>query len=353
VWTGLRPGVEGARDDYGADEAHAEDELLAKLPEALEKAERIYHVLGRNADVDRKLFATQEDLRSRSKSGAAPAAEIRDPRAIVHEMRLVKQEAELEIMRRAADISREAHAEAAHLARSGRYEYELEAALQAAFRRRGGSGPAYNSVVAGGANATILHYVRNDQILREGELVLVDAGAELDSYASDVTRTYPVGRRFRGPGRAVYEVVLAAQEAALAACRPGATLPEIHQAALRELVEGMVSLELLSGTVDDLIEKQAYQPYYMHGTSHWIGLDVHDVGTYARGETHRTLEPGMVFSVEPGLYVAPDAEGAPAELRGIGVRIEDDVVITPDGYENLNSAIPRRPDEVEAWAREG
>ena len=353
VWTGHRPGVEGARDEYGADEAHAEDELLARLPEALEKAEHVYHVLGHNADVDRKLFAIQEDLRSRSKLGAVPAAEIRDPRAIVHEMRLIKQEAELEIMRRAADISHEAHAEAARLARPGRYEYELEATLQWVFRRRGGSGPAYNSVVAGGANAATLHYVRNDQVLREGELVLVDAGAELDHFASDVTRTYPVGGRFRGPGRAVYEVVLAAQEAALAACRPGATLPEIHRAALRELVEGMVSLELLSGTVEDLIEKQAYQPYYMHGTSHWIGLDVHDVGTYARGETHRTLEPGMVFSVEPGLYVAPDAEDAPAELRGIGVRIEDDVVITPDGYENLNSAIPRRPDDVEAWARDG
>ena len=353
LWTGRRPGIEGAREEYGADEAYASDELVTKLPELLEKAERIYCVLGRDAEVDRKLIDIQENLRGRSKLGLAPATQLLDPRNIVHEMRMIKQEAELDIMRRAADISREAHAEAARQAQPGRYEYELEATLECVFRRRGGSGPAYGSIVGGGANATVLHYERNDQVLRDGELVLIDAGAELESYASDVTRTYPVGGRFRGPGRALYEVVLAAQETALAACRPGTTLPEIHRATVRTMVEGMLGVGLLSGTVDDLIAEEAYLPYYMHGTSHWIGLDVHDVGAYARGDTHRSLEPGMVFSIEPGIYVSADAENAPAELRGIGVRIEDDVVITPDGYENLNVAIPRHPDDIEAWVRNG
>jgi Xaa-Pro aminopeptidase len=190
-------------------------------------------------------------------------------------------------------------------------------------------------------------------VLERGTLVLIDAGAELAGYASDVTRTYPVGGRFSGAGRAIYEVVLAAQEAALALCRPGSTLPEIHWAAVRTLVEGMVSMQLVDGTVDDIIAAERHRPWYMHGTSHWLGLDVHDVGVYAHGETPRKLEPGMVFTVEPGLYVREDDERAPESLRGIGVRIEDDVVVTDDGHENLNTAIPKRIPDVEAWVRAG
>jgi Xaa-Pro aminopeptidase len=252
-------------------------------------------------------------------------------------------------MRRAADISREAHHEASRQVAPGRYEYEIEAMLDYVFRRRGGSGPAYGSIVAGGRNAAILHYVTNDQPLREGELLLVDAGAELAGYASDVTRTYPIGGRFEGAGKAVYEVVLAAQEAALAAIRPGRTLPEIHEVTVRRLVEGMLSLGLLSGDVEDLIASEAYKPYYMHSTSHWLGLDVHDAGSYALGGKPRALAPGMVFTVEPGVYVSPDDEKAPASFRGIGVRIEDDVVVTSDGHENLTRSIPKKPSEVEAW----
>ena len=239
------------------------------------------------------------------------------------------------------------------LAHEGRYEYELAAELDYTFRRLGGSGPAYSSIVGGGANAATLHYVRNDQPLRDGELLLIDAGTELAGYASDVTRTYPVGGRFLGARKAAYEVVLAAQLAALAECEPGATLELIHDTTVRHMVEGMVELGLLQGNRDDLIATDAYKPYYMHRTSHWIGLDVHDAGAYSQAGSPRKLEPGMVFSVEPGLYVAPDAEGIASELRGLGVRLEDDVVITESGHENLNAAIPKSLDEVEAWVGTG
>jgi Xaa-Pro aminopeptidase len=351
VWTGYRPGVEGAVSDFGADEAHECGQLEEKLPELLKGARNIFHALGRRPELDRKLVEIQELLRRQSRAGIAPADQLVDPRSLLHEMRIFKTEHELEIMRRAADISREAHAETARLAQPGRHEYELEAQLAYVFRRRGGSGPAYSSIVAGGANAAVLHYVANDQPLRSGQLCLIDAGAELEGYASDITRTYPVGGRFEGAGRDVYETVLAAQEEGLAQCRAGTTLPDIHNATIRKLVDGMCAIGLLSGDTDELIEKETYKRYYMHGTSHWLGLDVHDVGSYARGEKARILEPGMVFTVEPGLYIAHGDEQAPEAFRGIGVRIEDDVIITPDGIENLNAAIPKRPDAVEAWVQ--
>jgi Xaa-Pro aminopeptidase len=353
TWTGIRPGVEGAVEQYGADEAFPCAELTAKLPGILERAKHVHHVLGRRPDLDEKIVSIQEELRVRTKLGFAPARALLDPRHILHEMRLFKEPAEIECMRRAADISREAHERAARLAQPERYEYELEAELLHVFRARGGSGPAYTPIVGGGQNAAILHYVRNSAPLAADTMVLIDAGAELLGYASDVTRTYPVGGRFTGAGRAVYEVVLASQMAALATCRPGATLPEIHRAGLRVLVEGMVSLQLVEGTVDDIIASESYRPWYMHGTSHWLGLDVHDVGAYAHGETPRKLEPGMVFTVEPGLYVREDDEKAPESLRGLGVRIEDDVLITDDGHENLNSGIVKRIPDVEAWVRAG
>ncbi len=353
TWTGIRPGVEGAVERYGADEAYPSGELIEKLPTLLERARHVYHVLGRRKDVDRKLIAVQEELRTRTKLGFAPAADLIDPRHLLHEMRLFKDPEELDWMRRAAAISAEGHERAAGLAQPGKYEYQLEAELLHAFRSNGASGPAYGSIVGGGKNAAILHYVTNDQRLAKDSMVLIDAGAELAGYASDVTRTYPVGGRFSGAGRAVYEVVLAAQEAALALCRPGATLPQIHEAAVRSLIEGMVSLQLVEGTVDDVFANESYRPWYMHGTSHWLGLDVHDVGTYSRGKEPRKLEPGMVFTVEPGLYVRDDDENAPESLRGLGVRIEDDVIITDDGHENLNTAIAKRIPDVEAWVRAG
>ena len=352
TWTGYRPGVEGALGDYGADEAHPVGTLHEKLPGLLERAQRVYHVLGRDRALDDRLVEILDGMRLRSRQGLVPAEAIVDPRAALHEMRLRKEPAELDVMRRAAAVTAEAHHAAAREARDGVFEYELQAALEYTFRRRGASGPAYGSIVGGGRNATILHYVRNDQKLVDGELVLVDAGCELEGYASDVTRTYPVGGVYRGAGRDVVEVVVAAQEASLEASRPGATLDDVHAAAVRHLVEGMVALGLLSGDVEELVAREAYKPWYMHRTSHWLGLDVHDVGAYALDGKARVLERGMVFTVEPGLYVPADDERAPAALRGIGVRIEDDVVITEDGHENLTAAIPKRPGDVEAWIRE-
>ena len=354
TWTGYRPGVEGARADYGADEAYPRSELLAKLPELLGRARRVYHVLGRDAQLDQRIVELIESARIRSRTQAPPPEAILDPRAIVHEMRLFKEPAELDLLRRAVEISREAHAAAAALAHPGAGEHELEAVIDYTFRRRGGWGPAYESIVGGGANATVLHYVANDQPLRPDTLVLIDAGCEYAGYAADVTRTYPVGGRFTPAARDVYEIVLSAQEAALEAARLAATLEDVHDAALRRLVEGMQALGLLPRTsVDEAIRAGDFRRYYMHRTSHWLGLDVHDVGAYGVDGKPRRLEPGMVFTVEPGLYVPAGDERAPAALRGIGVRIEDDVVVTEDGHENLCAAIPKRPDEVEALVRAG
>jgi Xaa-Pro aminopeptidase len=348
TWTGYRPGVEGAKRDYEADDSYPSTEFGERLPRLISGAKRIYHVLGRDPKVDGAITRTIEELRLRSRQGIEPAEAIVDPRAITHVMRWIKAPVELDIMRRAADISREAHAEGARLAQAGTHEYELEAAIEYAFRRRGARGAAYTTIVGGGANATVLHYVRNDQKLRQEELVLIDAGCELEGYASDVTRTWPVGGRFSGPGRAIYEVVLAAQHAALELCAPGATLPAIHDAAVKVIVEGLVELGMLEGDPAELAAREAHRPYYMHGTSHWLGLDVHDVGAYKQGGEPRPLEEGVVFTVEPGIYVAPDTEGVDQRFHGIGVRIEDDVAITENGHENLTSAIPKDPDEVEA-----
>jgi Xaa-Pro aminopeptidase len=348
IWNGYRPGVEGARQDHAADEAHPADLFRDHLPDLLRRARRIYHVLGRDPGVDARIVETLENVRLRSRLGLEPADAIADPRTIVHGMRLFKEPEELDILRRAASISAEAHDAAARIAQPGAFEYELEAELLRAFRRRGSSGPAYTPIVGSGSNATVLHYVQNDQKLAEGELVLIDAGCELEGYASDVTRTYPVGGRFSGPARALYEVVLAAQLAAIERCRPGATLPEIHDAAVRRLVEGMLELGLLSGNLEELIAREAYRAYYMHSTSHWLGLDVHDAGSYRVAGEPRRLEPSQVFTVEPGLYVAKDAEKADPRFRGIGIRIEDDIAITEGGHENLTAAIPKAPDELEA-----
>jgi Xaa-Pro aminopeptidase len=354
TWTGYRPGVEGARSDFGADQAYPIGELLEKLPALLERAQRVHHVLGRDPRVDQKIIETIEMARLRSRAHAPPPESIVDPRGVLHELRLFKEPEELELMRTASEITREAHAAAAALAHPDRFEYELEAVLDATFRRRGGWGPAYDSIVGGGANATVLHYIANDQPLRDGTLVLIDAGCEYAGYAADVTRTYPVGGRFPSPAREIYDLVLAAQEVALERARPGTTLEEIHDAALRRLIEGMIALRLLpTTTVDDAVAIGEFRRYYMHRTSHWLGLDVHDVGAYSQEGQPRRLAPGMVLTIEPGLYVPANDERAPEALRGIGVRIEDDVVITADGHENLSAAIPKRPADVEALVRAG
>jgi len=352
TWTGYRPGTEGAIADYGADAAFPVASLKERLPGLLEGVTRIHHSLGRDTALDANILAVLDDQRRRSRTGVVPPSEIVDPRARLHEMRLRKEPHEIECMRRAAAITAAAHQGAARIAQGGRFEYELQAELEYAFRRLGGSGPAYGSIVGGGQNATVLHYIANDQPLRDGDLVLIDAGVEFEGYAADVTRTYPVGGRFEGYARAVYEVVLAAQEAALAACRPGTDLDAIHEGTLRSLVEGMIDLGFFEGPVDAAIEAERFRPYYMHRTSHWLGLDVHDVGSYSRDGKPRPLEAGMAFTVEPGLYVPMNSPDPGSEaFRGIGVRIEDDVIVTESGIENLNLAIPKQIEALEAWVR--
>ena len=348
IWNGYRPGVEGAREDYGADEAYPQADFLDHLPDIIRQTKRIYHVLGRSSEIDHAITNTLDGMRLRSRNVATPADAIVDPRSIVHEMRLYKEPAEVDIMRRASAISREAHEAGARLVRSGVYEYEIEAVIEYTFRRLGARGAAYTTIVGGGSNATVLHYVTNSEKLRDHEMVLIDAGCELEGYASDVTRTYPIGGRFTAAGRAIYDVVLTAQRAGIDQCSPGKTLADVHAASVRAIVEGLVDLELLSGDVDDLIAKEAHRRFYMHKTSHWLGLDVHDVGNYGSGGNHRPLEPGMVFTVEPGIYLAADDENAKAEFRGIGVRIEDDIAITEDGCANLTEAIATDPEDVEA-----
>lgn len=352
IWTGYRPGVEGAVSDYQADEAFDSDQLMSALAGLLEEADRLYYTFGRTPELDRNLTQVQEELRAQRRRGVQPVEEILDPRAILHEMRLIKSPSEMEIMRTAADISREAHQEAAFSLAPGTYEYEIEAQLDYVFRRRGGWGPAYGSIVAGGSRATVLHYVRNDQRLADGDLVLIDAGAELQGYASDVTRTYPVNGHFEGAAREVYEVVLAAQKVGIENAKPGSNLADLHAATLRELVKGMVEIGLLRGEIDQLIESEAFRRYYMHGTSHWLGLDVHDAGPYMEGSQPRALKEGMVFTVEPGLYVPPDDSEASEAFRGIGIRIEDNIAITRDGSENLTADIPKEVAGIETWVQQ-
>jgi Xaa-Pro aminopeptidase len=328
TWTGRRPGVEGAVCEYGADEAHPVEEFASMLSSALENVTRLYHQFGDDRELDEIVLSALRQVRGKQRRGVTAPTEMVSPQSILHEMRLRKDEHELEILRAAADISCEAHRAAAQ------------------------SCPAYPSIVGSGENATILHYSENRSRLTKGDLVLIDAGVELHGYASDVTRTYPVDGRFEGIRRDVYAVVLRAQKAAFGAIRPGTTLPAIHDVAVRSLVEGLGELGVLQGDPDTLIQEQKYKPFYMHQTGHFLGLDVHDVGNYNIEGKPRPLEPGMVFTVEPGLYFGAQEEAAPGALQRIGIRIEDDVVITDDGFEVLTAAIPREIDDVEAWMRD-
>lgn len=347
TWIGRRAGVEGAVERFGADAAYPLGDLEGMLPGLIEGNEALWYPLGRDRIFDGRITDCLNDLRARVRAGVAAPERIVDPRAILHEMRLFKAPEEIGLMRRAAEITREAHLAGLAAIRPGAMEYEVEAAIEYTFRRRGAEGPGYPTVVGSGPNATILHYISNNREIRPGDLVLVDAGAELDHYSADVTRTYPAGGPYQTPARDVVTAVLAAQAAALDAVKPGARFEAVHQAALRSLVQSMIDLELLSGDPEALIKAEAYRPFYMHRTSHWLGLDVHDVGAYRKEGESRRLEPGMVLTVEPGIYVAPDAE-APERLRGIGVRIEDDVLVTASGHEVLTKAIPKTIDEIEA-----
>ncbi len=349
VWEGFRYGPAAARDAFGFDEAYPFNELEQKLPELIANRDALWHALGHDAAWDARIVAALNAVRAQTRAGKHAPAQICDLRQPLDRMRLVKDTHETALMRRAADITSAGHRRAMHTCRPGLAEYALEAELSHEFRVRGAAGHAYPPIVAGGSNACVLHYVENDKPLADGDLVLIDAGCELEGYAADITRTYPVNGRFSPVQRDVYEIVLAAQAAAIAAIRPGVPFIAYHDAALRVLVRGMVDLGLLAGDIDGLIESEAYKPFYMHRTGHWLGLDVHDAGEYKDGEAWIALAPGMALTVEPGLYIRP-AANVPAHLHGIGIRIEDDVFVTAGGAEFYTSA-PKTVAEIEETMR--
>jgi Xaa-Pro aminopeptidase len=347
TWTGRRFGVDGARERFGAEAAHTVDRFDELFPKLLDGRERLFVTLGRDERLNQRVLEhVRRSQATRDRTGA-PALALFPPNDVLHDMRLHKRPEEIERMRRAAAISAVAHREALGLARPGVNEQEIEAAIDYAFRRLGATGPAYPSIVASGANATILHYIDNDRRLESGDLLLIDAGAEYDHYCADVTRTYPVGGKFGDDARRVYDVVLAAQKAAIDTVAPGATFEDVHDAALRVLVDGLLSLGALSMPAAAAIEKAAYRPFFMHRTSHWLGMDVHDVGKYRLDDKPRVLAPGMVLTVEPGLYFSESVDGAAARYRGIGVRIEDDVLVTEGGHEVLTAEIPKQAADLE------
>ncbi len=348
LWSGRRLGVERAPELLRVDEARPIEGLWSDLPGLLEGCARLCYRTGVDAQSDAAVLEVLARLRSKTRSNATLPHELLDTAPVLHELRLSKDQAELRAMSRAAEITCAAHASAMRSARPGMREFELEALIEYEFRRRGADAPAYGTIVAGGANACILHYVDNRDELRDGQLLLIDAGAEFEHYAADVTRTFPVGERFSAPQRELYELVLRAQLAAIDSARAGRRFDEPHATAVRVLVEGLCELGLLRDSVPAALESGAYKRFYMHRTSHWLGLDVHDAGSYVREGASRELAPGMVLTIEPGLYVAEDDREVDERWRGIGIRIEDDVLVTDAGPQVLTAAAPKAPDEIEA-----
>ena len=347
VWDGFRYGPEGAREAFGFDEARPIAELDAAMSELLADQPAVFYPVGHDPAWDARVVSWVNAVRARVRNGVTAPSELKDVRTVLDEMRLVKDPHELELMRRAARISAAAHRRAMRFARPGVTEYQVEAEILHEFRRHGAQAPAYPPIVASGANACVLHYVANSATLKDGELLLIDAGCELDGYAADITRTFPVNGHFSGAQRDVYQLVLAAQAAAIAAVKPGNPWDAPHRAALEVLAQGLIDLKLLTGTRDEVLEKETYRRFYMHRTGHWLGLDVHDAGDYKRGGEWRPLEPGMTLTVEPGCYVRP-ADDVPQHFWNIGVRIEDDALVTPEGCEILTRDAPKSIAEIEA-----
>jgi len=346
TWDGYRAGPEGAVRDFGADDAFPVSDIDDILPGLLEHCDRVYYTMGLNADFDQRLLGWVNQLRAAAKTGVTTPTEFVDLDHLLHDMRLFKSRSEIAAMRKAAKIAAAAHVRAMRICKPGMWEYEIEAEFLHEFRRHDTT-TSYLPIVGGGANGCILHYIENRDRLQDGELLLIDAGCEHQGYASDITRTFPVGGRFSPAQRALYEVVLEAQQAAIDKVRPGNHWDEPHEAAVQVLTRGLVRLGLLKGKVSALVKKGAYRRFYMHRTGHWLGLDVHDVGDYKVGEQWRVLEPGMVLTIEPGLYIAPDTKGVAKKWLGTGIRIEDDVLVTADGAEVLSAGAPKDPDEIE------
>lgn len=346
-WDGPRAGVEGAVADYGVDQAFPLSDLEAQMPRLIDGKARLYYPVGADPAFDTRVLGWVNQVRAQVRKGASAPDTFVTIESLLHEQRLRKSPAELRVMRRAARISAQAHRHLMRVCRPGRRESELESEFLHQCAAQGARWQAYQPIVGAGANACVLHYVANDAELQDGDLVLIDAGCELDGYASDITRTFPVNGRFSQPQRALYELVLEAQVAAIECARPGNHWNEPHEAAVRILTRGLVRLGVLSGKLGRLLKDEAYKPYYMHRTGHWLGMDVHDVGSYRRDGQWRTLEPGMVLTVEPGLYM-PATEAVPEPYRHIGIRIEDDVLITEDGNEVLSAAAPKDPSVIES-----
>ena len=346
-WDGPRAGQPGAVEQYGMDDAYPIDDLDEILPGLLEGRSRVYYHFGRDADFDLKLIGWVRHVRAHVKQGAQPPHEFLELGHLLHDLRLFKSRDEIKLMQRAADISVQAHRAAMRCARAGIHEYELQAEVERVFRASDAC-PAYNSIVGAGANACVLHYRANTARAGDGELVLIDAGAEYRGYAADITRTFPVNGRFGKAQRALHDLVAQAQAAALEQARPGVPYEAGHDAAVRTLTEGLLRLGLLKGRLEKNLADGSYRRYYRHKTGHWLGLDVHDVGDYRIDGQSRLLEPGMAFTIEPGLYIPADDTGVAAQWRGIGIRIEDDVLITADGHRVLTGALARSADEIEA-----
>ncbi|XZG70017.1 Xaa-Pro aminopeptidase [Chitinibacteraceae bacterium HSL-7] len=350
IWDGYRFGPEAARETFAFDEAYPIAELDARLPELLADQHMIHTPFGINPAWDERIAGWLNAVRSRVRAGINAPEGVRDIRHAIAEMRLFKDEHEAAVMREAGRINGNAHARTMRYCRPGQFEYELEAELLHEYTRHGSRFPAYSSIVAAGANACVLHYIENNARIHDGDLVLIDAGCELMGYASDITRTFPANGRFSGEQRAVYDIVLGAHSAAMALARPGVAFNDLHDAATRVLVEGLIDLGLLQGSVDGALESGSYRQFYMHRTGHWLGLDVHDVGAYRLAGNSRPLEAGMVFTVEPGLYIRP-ADNVPEHFAHIGIRIEDDVLVTANGHEVLTEDCPRDADAIEALMR--
>ena len=347
IWDGYRHGPDGAREAFGFDEAYPIDTLDQMLPKLLADQPSLFFDLGADASWDTRVVGWLNSVRNEARNGVTAPGGIRDVRALLDEMRLFKDAHEIDIMRRAGQISGGAHRRAMQAARPGRWEYEIEAELLHEFRRHGAQAPAYTPIVAGGANACVLHYVANNMRLNDGDLLLIDAGCELDGYAADITRTFPVNGKFGAVQKDAYELVLAAQAAAMQEVRAGKHWNAPHEAALRVLAQGMIDFKLCTGSVDAVLESGDYKRFYMHKTGHWLGMDVHDVGDYKRGGDWRALAPGMMLTVEPGFYVRPE-QNVPERFWNIGIRIEDDVLVTEGACEVLTHAAPRTVAEIEA-----
>jgi Xaa-Pro aminopeptidase len=358
IWDGWRHGPQAARERFGFDRAHPITELDAEMPRLLADRETVWYPMSRDPGLDTRMRTWLDAVRSQARAGVTAPSRSLDLLHVVDEMRLIKDQHELAIMRQAAAISARAHVRAMRNTRPGLHEYEIEAELLHEFRCAGSPAPAYGSIVAGGANACVLHYVNNDARLNDGDLLLIDAGCELEGYASDITRTFPVGGRYSAAQRELYDIVLAAQRSAIDATRAGARFTDPHDAAVRVLAQGMIDCGLLQGSVDAAIESGDYRRFYMHRTGHWLGMDVHDCGDYrepgespgASGRPWRILQPGMVLTVEPGIYVRA-ADDVPEAFHDIGIRIEDDAVICDDGCEIITSGVPKCADEIEALMR--